>query len=67
MAQEIHRRAAKGALGQVEDQAGCPESVEEFPEVDDVLLVGPAGHQDVVDVDEDEVQAVEDLHCPKFI
>ena len=61
MAQEIHRRVAKGALGKVEDQASRPEPVEDLPEVDDVLLVGLAGHKDVIDVDEDEAQAVENL------
>ena len=65
MAQEVHRRAAKGALGKVENQAGRPELVENLPEVHHVLLAGLACHQDVVDVDEDEVQAVEDpVHVP---
>ena len=65
MAQEIHGRAAKGALGEVEDQVSQPEPVENLPEVYNVLLAGLAGHQDVIDVDEDKVQAVEDtVHVP---
>ena len=65
VAQEIHGRTAKGALGEVENQASRPEPVEDLPEVYNVLLAGLAGHQNVVDVDEDEVQAVEDpVHVP---
>ena len=45
--------------------ASPPELVEDLPEVYNVFLAGLAGYQDVVDVDEDEVQAIEDpVHVP---
>ena len=61
MAQEIHGRVAKGALGEVEDQASQPESVEDLLEMGFVLLAGLVGHKDVINVDEDKAQAIEDL------
>ena len=54
-------RSAEGALSQVEDESSLLKVAKHLLKVDEVLLPVPAGHQDVVHVDEYEVKPVEDV------
>ena len=51
----------ENALLQVKYQAMLLEPLEDLLQVDLVLLIGVAGHQDVIQVDEDAVQPLQHL------
>ena len=61
MTQEFHWRLTEGAFGQVEDETRLLEAAKYLSKVEQVLLPVPAGDQNVVDIDEDELEPVEDV------
>ncbi len=61
MAQEVHGRHAKDTLRRVDLEAVVLEAGQHLAEVLHVLLGGGGGHEDVIDVDHDEVRVSHDL------
>ena len=57
MAEEVNSRHPETALGRVDGQSEVAEALTQLTEVDAVLLPRATGHEYVVQVDKDEVQA----------
>ena len=61
MPQKLELRLGEHAFGQVQDQGKIPEPGKQLGQVGPVFVTRPAGHQDVVKVDENEIQVL--AHC----
>jgi hypothetical protein len=61
MTEEIEGGLGKRAFGEVDEEAVVAEDGEKFLEVGDVLIKGRTGDKDVVQVDESEREAFEEV------
>ena len=61
MAKEIHGRLGKGAFGKVDEKAVGSQNGEKLMKMVKVLLRGGAGHQDIIQVDENERKVMQDV------